>query len=175
MRILLRLEPPAPRFPGLVQAGLDESQEHQRHQLNLEGPQDRLFGPRPAFLHAEALLVVTAGILLPKPGGTHLHYLGCRQVQSGGAQEPRLCVARHCHHEDVDGDRRSTHGPATLELLVVERPLPPIPPRPAPRPAPANPEDVGGQPSVVPTAEGGLWFLAEPAPNATAGHPLATR
>jgi hypothetical protein len=126
-----RFEPPASRSPGLVQTGLEQSQECQRHQLDLKGAQERFLGPGPAFLHLKPLFMVPEGILLPKPCRKHLHYLGGRQVQSSGHQEPRPLVPIHHYHEDMHGDCRTTHGPTTPELFVLEAPEAAIAPRPA--------------------------------------------
>jgi hypothetical protein len=147
MQIPLRLEPPSSRSPNLVQAGLEQSQECQRQQLDLKSAQEWFLGPGPAFLHSEPLFMVPEGILLPKPCRKHLHHLDGRQVQPGGYQEPRLLVTLHRYHEDVHGDRRPTHSPTTSELFVLEAPEAAIHPYPAGLPAHGPVEMVlgGGQ------------------------------
>jgi hypothetical protein len=79
--IPLGLEPPGTSPPGLVEAGLQHTQQGQGDQLDLEGSQNRLFGPGPAFLHTQALLVIAEPIFLPESRRPGFHHLGGRQIQ----------------------------------------------------------------------------------------------
>jgi len=56
-----------PRFTQpAVQPKLHQPQQGLGHHLNLESAQDRLFGPRSAFLHPQSLFMVAKTILLAK-------------------------------------------------------------------------------------------------------------
>lgn len=134
-RIPFRFAPPTVASPGVVHAGLQQPQQGQSDQLDLEGPQDGLFRPRPAFFHTQTLFVVAEAVLLPETRRPGCHHFGGRPLQGRGDQEPGLLVALHLDHEDMDGDLRATDRPATAELFVAEAPPATIHPRATALPA----------------------------------------
>ena len=123
--------PPAPYPAGLLQAALEQPQQGQGHHVHLEGAQHRFLGPRPAFFHAEALLVVTEAVFLATTCGTRLHDRGGRQSQGRRDQEPGLSVPRPRDGEGMHGDFRPTNRPPAPPLFVPERASPAIDPSPA--------------------------------------------
>src|SRR5215510_2507314 len=123
--------PPAPHPTGLIQAELQPPQQGQGHHLHLEGAQHGLLSPRPAFFHAETLLMVTEAIFLAKTGRKRLHDLGGRQIQGRRHQEPELSVPRHRDDEDMHGNFRATDRPPAPQMFVPEQASPAIAPSPA--------------------------------------------
>src|SRR5262245_19737627 len=165
--------PPAPHPTGLIQAELQQPQQGQGHHLHLEGAQHGLLSPRPAFFHAETLLMVTEAIFLAKTGRKRLHDLGGRQIQGRRHQEPELSVPRHRDDEDMHGNFRATDRPPAPQIFVPEQASPAIAPSPAgsPKGGPVY-MVLRGQAAHPTSADDPSVGLGTPL-GGTAGHPLA--
>jgi hypothetical protein len=141
LRVPFGFPPPTPCTPGLIQAALQQPQQGQGEHLYLEGAQHGLLGPGSAFLHAEALFVVTEAVFLAKAGGKRFHDLSGREIQRRGDQAPGRSIAWHLSDQDMHGDLWSTDRPPAQPLFVPERAYPAIHPRPTGAP--------GGRPLEV--------------------------